>query len=201
MPDGFAAVRSTRDERANAVRKQWAAQKRAEWRFSHSKDLVIVVLAAGFGYMAYDHHTLAQKVATRDTVYAVVQPNGEFVSSVHYDEVSPSGKRETDIHNALWAYVQARDCYGSQSFIRQAYIAQAMSDERVGQQVKAAFAWSNPLAPQHVYGEHNITVQCELADPPTPVGDGGDTYMFRFHPPRIAAGCRYPIGRRLRSIR
>jgi hypothetical protein len=56
-----------------------------------------------------------------------------------------------------------------------------MSDERVGRQVKEQFALANPQAPQHVYGEHNVTVQCDLVDPPEPIGDlSNNQYLFRF---------------------
>jgi hypothetical protein len=55
-------------------------------------------------------------------------------------------------------------------------------DEHVGKQVKEQFDLNNPQAPQHVYGDHKITVQCELVDPPAPIGNTllNNEYMFRF---------------------
>lgn len=137
-------------------------------------------MALGLGWSVYNMNILAEKAASRDTVYAVREANGEWTSSQHYDDVVPAANKEQDVQNALWTYVQARDCYGSTSFIRQAYISYAMSDEAVGKQIHAALLLANPDAPQHVYGDHGIAVQCELVDPPTPVGENNNQYLFRF---------------------
>ncbi len=180
MPDAHADLREGLEERARTVRKQHAAAIRGQRRAGQVKNLAIAALGAGLAWAVYNNNRLAQLASTRDTVYAAVQADGEVISSTHYSELPPAARQEEAVQNALWTYVQARDCYGSSSFIRQAYIAQAMSDERVGRQVRAAFILANPLAPQHVYGEHNITVQCEPVDPPTPIGDDGNQYLFRF---------------------
>ena len=180
MPDAHAGLRQELDQRALAVRKQHAAAVRGQRRTGQAKNLAIAGLGLGLAWAVFNNNRLAQLAATRDTVWAAIQADGEVISSTHYSEVAPAAKQEEAVQNALWTYVQARDCYGSSSFIRQAYIAQAMSDERVGRQVRAAFLLSNPLAPQHVYGEKGITVQCELVDPPTPIGDDGNQYLFRF---------------------
>ena len=180
MPDAHADLRLDLDQRALAVRKQHAAAMRDQRRAGQAKNVAIAALGIGLAWAVYNNNRLAEKAATRDTVYATIQADGEVISSTHYSELPPAAKQEEAIQNALWTYVQARDCYGSSSFIRQAYIAQAMSDARVGRQVRAAFILSNPTAPQHVYGEKGITVQCELVDPPTPIGDDGNQYLFRF---------------------
>jgi len=180
MPDPHAELREGLEDRARTVRKQQAAAVRGQRRAGQAKNLAIVALSAGWAWSSYNNGRLAQLAATRDTVYAAIQADGEVVTSIHYSELPPAAHQEEAVQNALWTYVQARDCYGSSSFTRQAYQAQAMSDERVGRQVRAAFILANPLAPQHVYGEHNITVQCELVDPPTPIGDDGNQYLFRF---------------------
>jgi len=180
MPDPHAELREGLEDRARTVRKQQAAAVRGQRRAGQAKNLAIVALSAGWAWSSYNNGRLAQLAATRDTVYAAIQADGEVVTSIHYSELPPAAHQEEAVQNALWIYVQARDCYGSSSFTRQAYQAQAMSDERVGRQVRAAFILANPLAPQHVYGEHNITVQCELVDPPTPIGDDGNQYLFRF---------------------
>ncbi len=180
MPNPHAELREGLEERARTVRKQHAAAVRGQRRAGQAKNLAIVALGAGLAWAVFNNNRLAHLAATRDTVYAAIQADGEIITSTHYSEVAPAAKQEEAVQNALWTYVQARDCYGSSSFLRQAYQAQAMSDERVGRQVRAAFILANPLAPQHVYGEHNITVQCELVDPPTPIGDDGNQYLFRF---------------------
>lgn len=180
MPDPHADLRQKLEERAAAVRKQHAAAIRSQRRTGQAKNLAIAALGAGLAWAVWNNNRLAEKAATRDTVYGMVMTDGEVVSSTHYSELPPAAKQEEAIQNALWTYVQARDCYGSSSFTRQAYVAQAMSEERVGRQVRAQLILANPLAPQHVYGEKGITVQCELVDPPTPVGDDGNQYLFRF---------------------
>ncbi len=181
MPDVDAATRAKRDERSAAVRAQHAALKRRKWLDTRARDAAILGLGALAAWAIYNNTKLAVLVAKRPVVYAAFQGQNEIVASDHYEEVAPAGRQEQDVQNALWTYVQARECYGSTAFVRQAYIAQAMSELRVGSQVRAQFALSNALAPQHLYGEHHLTVQCDLVDPPTPVGTDGDQYLFRFH--------------------
>ena len=168
-------------KREATIRVQHDAAVRAGRRKTAARVVMIAGLAVGLGWTVYNNGAMATKLATRDTVYGMVQANGEVIASTHYTEIPPAAKQEEQIQNALWTYAQARDCYGSSFPVRQYYIAQAMSDEAVGRQVKEQFALSNPNAPQHVYGEHGITVQCELVDPPTPIGDPGNhAYLFRF---------------------
>jgi hypothetical protein len=183
MPDMHAPLRSpdAMQQRADAVRRQHQAHVQRERRIGNGKTAAIALLAVGLGWTLWNMNQLAAKAASRDTVYAVREANGEWTSSMHYDDVVPAASKEQDVQNVLWTYVQAWDCYGSSSFIRQAYIAQAMSDERVGKQIHAAFLLTNSDAPQHVYGEHGLTVQCELVDPPTPIGENNSQYLFRFN--------------------
>ena len=181
MPDVAAAIRAKRDERAGAVRAQHAALKRRKWLDTRARDVAVLGLGVLAAWAIYNNTRLAALVAKRPVVYAAFQGQGEIVASDHYEEVAPAGRQEQDVQNALWTYVQARECYSTAGFVRQAYIAQAMSEMRVGSQVHQQFALANPLAPQHLYGEHHLTVQCDLVDPPTPVGSDGDQYLFRFH--------------------
>jgi hypothetical protein len=183
MPDKFAAERDveTMRKREAAVRAQHAAKIQSSRRAETAKNIALVGLSLGLAWTVYSNGELADQVAHRDAVYALIQPNGEVISSTHYADVPPAATQEQQIQNAIWTYVQARDCYGSSSIVRQYYIAQSMSDERVGKQVKEQFALTNPQAPQHIYGEHGITVQCELVDPPAPIGDPlNHQYLFRF---------------------
>jgi type IV secretory pathway component VirB8 len=183
MPDIYVKDRGEENlrKRETNVRAQHVAAVNTRRRADTAKNIAVIALSAGCAWLAYNNGQLAAKAASRDTVYAVLQPNGEFIASTHYTDVPPAAAQEEQIQNALWTYVQARDCYGSSSVVRQFYIAQAMSDDAVGRQVKEQFALANPNAPQHVYGEHGITVQCEIVDPPTPVGDmANHIYMFRF---------------------
>lgn len=165
-------------ERFASVQARMKAHKRAERRSRLNTGLAVVALSGALAWTVAQNNRLAQRVATRPAVYSVMQPNGEFVSSDDFEEVAPPGEQTLQIQSALWQYVTSRDCYGFQSFWRQAYIAQAMSDQRVGKQVHEQLALSNPQSPQHVYGEHGIAVGCELIEPPSPIGDG--QYFFRF---------------------
>jgi hypothetical protein len=183
MPDMHGIDRSAEAmrKREEAVRAQHAAMVQSGRRTETIKNVALVGLALGCAWTVYSNGELADQVAHRDTVYGLIQPNGEVIASTHYADVAPTATQEQQIQNALWTYVQARDCFGSSSVVRQFYIAQSMSDERVGKQVKDQFALTNPQAPQHVYGDHNITVQCELVDPPAPIGDPlNHQYLFRF---------------------
>jgi hypothetical protein len=183
MPDMYVLERNedAMRKRDEAVRKQHAASVGSARRNAMAKNVLIVGLGAGLAWTIYSNGHLANKVAGRDTVYAVLQSNGEFISSTHYADVVPAATQDQQIQNALWTYVQARDCYGSSSPLRQFYISQSMADDRIASQVRTQFNLKNPAAPQHVYGEHNITVQCELVDPPAPIGDRvNNQYLFRF---------------------
>lgn len=183
MPDIFVSERNpdVMRKREQAVRAQHAASVNSKRRANAAKVAAIAALGAGCAWLIYSNGRLAEKLAGRDVVYAVIQSNGEVIASTHYSEVPPSATQDQQIQNALWTYVQARDCFGSSSPIRQYYIAQSMSDDRVGRQVHDQFSLENPQAPQHVYGEQNITVQCDLVDPPAPIGDrANNQYLFRF---------------------
>lgn len=176
------ASRPDLEKRDKAVRAQHAAAKKHERRDRAVWRWAAIGFAGLSGWLGWQNSKLAPLVASRPVVYSTLQPNGEWISSDHYEEVPPAAKQTEDVQNALWTYVQARDCYGSQSFKRQAYIAQAMSDERVGRQVRAQFDMANnPMAPQKIYGEKGIVVECDLVDPPTPIGDDSNQYLLRFH--------------------
>ena len=182
MPDVHADIRNPdmMTRRAEAVRRQQAASVKAQQRAGNVKVIAIGALALGLSWSVWNMNRLAGKAASRDTEFAVLQPNGEFISSTHYSDIVPKAAQADDVTAALWTYVQARDCYSSSGFTRAAYVAQAMSDLRVGKQVQNEFDLTSPDAPQHVYGEHGITIQCETVDPPTPIGDSGNQYLFRF---------------------
>lgn len=183
MPDISADERNldAMRQRDEAVRKQHAASVNSRRRTETAKAIAIVGLGAGCAWLVFSNGQLSAKLAGRDVVYAMVQPNGEIIASTHYSDVLPAAKQQEQVANALWTYAQARDCYGSSSPLRQFYIAQSMSDERVGKQVRDQFAIENPDAPQHIYGEHNVTVQCDVVDPPTPIGDiENNQYLIRF---------------------
>ncbi len=177
--------REKREARDAAVRRQHERAVKAERRTGAFKTVAAVGFAALSGLLGWRVADLAEKVATRPVVYSVLQPNGEWIASDHYDEAAaaaPAGQTDHDVQNALWTYVRARDCFGSEAFLRQIYIAQAMSEDRVFRQVRAQFdIKANPAAPQKIYGEKGAVVHCDLVDPPTPIGTGGDLYLFRFH--------------------
>lgn len=184
MPDMHGIDRSLEAmrKRESTVRKQHEAQVRRAGRASSAKTFSIGVLSIGVGWLVYSNGQLSSRIAGKDVVYAMVQPNGEIIASTHYSEIPLVTKSQDEaIQNALWTYVQARDCYGSSSPLRQFYIAQTMSDMTVAKQVTNQSAFANPNAPQHIYGEKGVTVQCDLIDPPAPIGDrSNNQYMFRF---------------------
>jgi len=183
MPDIYGAERNpdAMHKREAAVRAQHAASVLSRRRGDAARNVALLALSLGCGWLVYSNGELATKAASRDTVYAVVQRNGEVISSTHYADLPPNALPEESIQNTLWMYVQSRDCFGSFSPVRQYYMALAVSDERVGKQVKDQFLLTNAQAPQHIYGDHGVTVQCDLVDPPAPIGDPlNHQYLFRF---------------------
>ncbi len=180
MPDMHAAVRDTMQDRAKAVLRQHNAAVRSQRRASGGKTLLIVGLGAGLAWSVYNNNQLATKALGKDVVYATLQTSGDLISSVHYTEIASASQQAEAIQNALWKYVEARECFNTPTAPRAFYIAQAMSDDRVGRQVKRQFDPTNPEAPQHVYGEKGIAVQCEPVDPPAPQGGNNDIYFFHF---------------------
>lgn len=208
MPDPHADIRSPDKMvlRHAAVMLQQNAAARSNSRMQGAQRAAMLLLGAGLAWSVYNNNRLATIAFLRETVYAVLQPNGEFVASSHYKDVTTAGKQENDIQSALWTYVQARDCYSKADFIRDAYIDEAMSDTLVTRQVTNQLSLDNPRAPQHVYGDKNITVHCEEVDPATPIGEGNNEYYFRFrrweddgHPVDIAAAPIYSVAVRYRT--
>lgn len=183
MPDMYIAERNQDEARKRhaSVRAQHSASVMSRRRSSSAMVAALVAMAGGIGWLVYSNGEATQRLAHRDVVYGMIQPNGETISSTHYEDVAPQAYQEQAIQNALWLYIKSRDCFGSESPIRQYYIAQAMSDATVGVQVKREFDLKNPMAPQHVYGEHGIAVQCDLVDPPDLIGSPlNHQYVFRF---------------------
>lgn len=169
-------------KREAAVRKQHTAEGNKRRRSNTMQFVAIGLLGLGCVYLVHSNNVLAARAAGKDVVYALIRGDGEVTSSTHYTELPVTAIEDQQIMNAAWTYVQARDCYGSSSPMRQFYIAQAMSDQAVGSQVKKQFSPTNPEAPQLRYGNHQIVVQCELIDPPAPIGDrANNQYLFRFH--------------------
>jgi len=208
MPDLHAAARDTMQDRAKAVLKQHNAAVRSQRRASGGKTLLIVGLGAGLAWTVYNNNQLATKALGKDVVYATLQTSGDLISSVHYTEIASASQQAEAIQNALWKYVEARECFNTPTAPRAFYIAQAMSDDRVGRQVKRQFDPTNPEAPQHVYGEKGIAVQCEPVDPPAPQGGAGDIYFFHFRrwednghtsAAEIAAAPSYSVAVRFRT--
>ncbi|MGI4814131.1 MAG: VirB8/TrbF family protein [Janthinobacterium lividum] len=162
------------------VKLQHKASDRRSKRTTTGLAVALTATMAAFCWSAWNTNKLAEKAAGREVVYAVLRDNGEFVTSTHASDVVPITVQGHEIEAALWTYVQARDCYGSSDFIRQYYMAQSMSDEQTAKQLRADVALTNPDRPQRVFGDHRLIVQCELIDPPTPIGDHRDLYLFRF---------------------
>ena len=180
MPDENAAIRDTMQDRAVAVLKQHKASLRSQRRAGNGKTLAIIGLSAGLAWTVYNQNRLAERAAGKDVVYTMILASGDIVSSSHYTEIAPTGRANEDIQNTLWSYVTARECFSTALAPRYFYVAQAMSDGRVGRQVHRQFDLSNPEAPQHIYGEKGVSVQCEAVDPPAPQGNSNDIYYFRF---------------------
>jgi hypothetical protein len=128
LPDIYVAERNidAMRKREATVRAQHSASVSARRRGETARNAALIGLCVGCAWVVYNNGQLAEKAASRDTVYALIQGNGEVISSTHYSDVPPAAIQEQQIQNALWTYVQARDCSGSSSVIRQFYIAQSM---------------------------------------------------------------------------
>lgn len=163
------------------VQRQFRASERSSRRTRTGLQGALLACVAGLAYCAWNMNRLAEKAEGREVVYAVLQDNGEFVTSTHASEVVPVNVQGREIESALWGYVEARDCYGSSSFYRQYYMVQSMSDEHTAKQFRAIVANTNPDRPQHILGEHNLTIRCEPIDAPTPLGEHSDQYLFHFN--------------------
>lgn len=180
MPDDQAAVRATREDRGKAVQAQHNAAKRSKARTNVVKNGVIVLMGAGLAWTIYNNNRLAEKALGKEVVYVSLLASGEILSSAHYSEIASVSQSTENVQNSLWTYVQARDCFNLPNASRQFYIAQAMSDQRVGMQVRQSLDPKVPTSATHIYGDKGITVQCDAVDPPTLQGDAGDIFYFRF---------------------
>lgn len=180
MPDNLAAQRATREDRGKAVIAQHNAAKRGKKRASAAKSAAIVLLGAGLAWTTYTNNRLAEKVLGKEVVYVSLLASGDILSSSHYSEIASASQATENVQNSLWTYVQARDCFNLPNASRQFYIAQAMSSQTVAAQVRQALDPKVATSAAHTYGDKGITVQCEAVDPPTPQGDAGDIFYFRF---------------------
>ncbi len=162
------------------VQRQFKASERSSRRINTGLQGALLACVAGLGFCVWNMNKLAEKAEGREVVYAVLKGD-EFLTSTNVTDVVPVVVQERQIANALWGYVEARDCYGSSSFYRQYYMVQSMSDERTAKAFRAIVANTNPDRPQHVLGEHNLTIRCEPIDAPTPLGEHADQYLFHFN--------------------
>lgn len=180
MPDMLSTQRNTLDGRGKAVVRQQNAAKRAERRSKGSQNLLILGLGLGLGWTVYNNNRLAEKALGKEVIYVSLLASGDMVSSAHYTEVATPSQQAESTQNSLWTYVTARECFTAAMAPRYFYIAQAMSDLRVGRQAQRQFDPNNPDAPSHIYGDKGITVHCEPVDPPVAEGNEGNIFYFRF---------------------
>jgi len=167
-----------RTARYEEVRKQHAREQRRGRRFDRAKTAAIVGLAGLCGWLGWNNGRLAEKAADTAVVYAVIRDDGTVTNSVRFSSLPAIDTRNTAI-NALWDYVQSRECYNATRSARDWYVVQAMSDARVGREFRDWYGLANKDSPQHVYGDHGIRVDCSFVSY-APLGSNGDRYEFRF---------------------
>jgi type IV secretory pathway component VirB8 len=125
--------------------------------------LGVAVLALGLmGWMAQSNARLAARAAEREVVFVTLRDDGTLVNSASFSSLPESAKQASAITNTAWGYVVARECYDSGRFATYDYIAQAMSDIRVGREWREYVSLQNKQSPRHVYGDHGIVVQCSF---------------------------------------
>lgn len=192
-----------RAARYEEVRKQHAAAVRRERRFDATKTAAIIGLACLCGWLGWNNGHLADKAASTPVVYAVIRDDGTVTNSVRFSSLPAVDTRNTAI-NALWDYVQSRECFNATTAARAWYVVQAMSDARVSKEFKDWFGAENPDSPQHIYGDHGIRVDCSFVSY-APLGEHGDRYEFKFDrwevsthgstkPVRYSASVRFRTG-------
>lgn len=185
------------------VKRQHAAAKRAERRWGHAKTAAIVGLGALCGWLGWSNARLATKAADTQVVYAVIRDDGTVLNSVRFTSLPVRDQTNTAI-NSLWDYVQSRECFNQTTAERAWVVVQAMSDARVAAEFREWYGLNNKESPQHLYGDHNVRVDCSFVGY-SPLGHNGDRYEFRFDrwevgphgstkPVRYSASVRFRTG-------
>jgi hypothetical protein len=167
------------DERYEEVKKRHAAAVRRERRFDVAKTTAIIGLGGLCAALGLSNMRLAEKAANVQVVYATLRDDGTLTNSVLFSSLPDKDRTDSAVINSLWTYVQARECYSRTAFPKSYYIAQAMSDARVGREWRDYVSLENKQSPQRVYGERAIVVQCSFVKF-APIGSDGDRYEFTF---------------------
>ncbi len=110
------------------------------------------------------------------TVYVTLRDDGTLTNSVRFSSLPETVQNDTTV-NALWGYVESRECFNGTRAARDWYVVQAMSDARVGREWRDWFGLTNKSSPQHVYGDHGVRVDCSFVSY-SPLGP--DRYEFKF---------------------
>lgn len=181
------------------VKKQHAKAVRQERRFDTAKTVAIIGLGGLCGLLGWSNWHLAEKALNTNVVYAVIRDDGTVMNSVRFTSLPVMDQRNTAI-NSLWDYVQSRECFNQTTAERAWVVVQAMSDVRVAREFREWFGQENKDSPQHVYGDHNIRIDCAFVGY-SPLGHSGDRYEFTFDRREVSRQSSGPWVRYKASVR
>lgn len=193
------AARSVAEQRMAEVRAKMAREQRGDAWLKRGLVLGTVGFAAAWGWSSYTTGKLAEQLARKEVVYAVLRDDGTLTSSVSY-EALPHDPRHGNRLNALWQYVVSRECYSPARAAVDWNIVQTMSDARVNREYKEWFKPTNPQSPQVIYGQKGIRIDCEFVGLNTNEHDP-DNYQVRFDRTEVGPTGRGPAVRYVAAVR
>ena len=167
------------DARHKEVVERRARALRQERNAGYAKTIAIVGLGAICAWLGWNNGQLSRELAVRPVIYAVLRDDGTLVSSASWNSLPAPVLKDNSVENALWTYVYSRECYDKGQEARDYYIVQAMSDQRVAGEYRVWFKATNPVSPQVLYGEKDITVHCDFVSI-APLNDDKTGYQIRF---------------------
>lgn len=139
--------------------------------------LCIAGLIGAVVWQGRSNAILAEKASQTQVVYGIIRDDGEIVNSARFASLPVQDQSNVTV-NALWTYIQSRECYNETTAARDWHIVTSMSDRMIAKQYADWFGQQNKDSPQHVYGDKHTRIECSLVSY-APLGPG--RYMFRFN--------------------
>jgi len=179
-----------REARYREVRRMHVGALRSRRIGAMVYPFCIAGLVGAIVWQGHSNAILAEKASQTQVVYGIIRGDGEIVNSARFTSLPVRDQTNVTI-NALWTYIQSRECYNETTAARDWHIVTSMSDRYIAKQFADWFEQQNKDSPQHVYGDKHVRIECALVSY-APLGP--NRYMFRFNRSEVSqSGASDPV--------